>query len=133
MAGILDINKFDDDPEAPQDDAFEGLRNNSRGQNQAPATPTPAQMRHVAHMLDTRVRRSAPSQQRAVKDTFSFQPKELEILDQQVIRAMKHLRRLGKSGIIRAGLLLLASLDEQGFADAIAVVQEIKKGPAKRY
>lgn len=88
---------------------------------QRPAEPAP--------LIDTRFTR-APAD-RVVKDSFTFPPAEHAQLEELVNKALRSGRRLGKSAILRAGLKLLADLDDTRFAAALAGIEEVRRGPRK--
>jgi len=125
VLGIPDIKEAVDADE----DVFAGLKTLRTA---SPPIPTPNQLRGVGHLVDTRHQRNTPPEERVQKDSFTFRPEELVVLEQQVVRAMRMGQRRGKSAIVRAGLALLAGLDEEAFAQAIANVEEAKRGPRKR-
>lgn len=125
---VLGIPDIKDAMEA-EEDVFAGLK---AVRTASPPIPTPNQLRGVGHLVDTRHQRNTPPEERVQKDSFTFRPEELVVLEQQVVRAMRLGQRRGKSAIVRAGLALLAGLDEEAFAQAIANVEEAKRGPRKR-
>lgn len=85
-------------------------------------------------LIDTRFKPAVPpdAPARVVKDTFTFPPSDLHQLDELVTKALRSGKRLGKSAIVRAGIQLLASLDDQAFAAAIKGIEEVKRGPRRR-
>jgi len=85
-------------------------------------------------LIDTHFKKAAQpdAPERVVKDTFTFPPADLVQLDELVTKALRSGKRLGKSAIVRAGIQLLASLDDQAFAAAISDIEEAKRGPRRR-
>ena len=123
--GLDDVEAFDVDLTA-----IKGL---GRAHGAAPAPITKAAARAAAPLIDTRFTPppAAPAE-RVVKDSFTFPPTEHALLEDLAAKALRSGRRLGKSAILRAGLKLLAGLDEAGFAAALADIEEIRRGPRKR-
>ena len=74
----------------------------------------------------------APVPERVVKDSFTFPPEEHALLEDLVTRSLRSGRRLGKSAILRAGLKLLAQLDDDAFTQALSGIEEVRRGPRRR-
>ena len=123
--GLEDVEGLDVDLTA--------LKGLGRTQGATPAPIAKAAARAAAPLIDTRFTPPPPPiAERVVKDSFTFPPAEHDLLEELATRALRSGRRLGKSAILRAGLKLLASLDEAGFAVALAGIEEIRRGPRKR-
>jgi hypothetical protein len=126
--GKLGLDTFD----GPNVDVT-SLKGLGRSQDAPPAPIAKAAARAAAPLIDTHFTApAAESAERVVKDSFTFPPAEHALLEGLAAKALRSGRRLGKSAILRAGLKLLAGLDDADFAAAIAGIEEIRRGPRRR-
>jgi hypothetical protein len=89
---VLGIPNIKDAAAESEEDVFAGLKSI---QTASPPIPTPNQLRSVGHLVDTRHQRNTPPEERVQKDSFTFRPEELVVLEHQVVRSMRLGHRRG--------------------------------------
>jgi hypothetical protein len=70
-------------------------------------------------------------QEKVIRDTFTIPQSDYHLLEKCRDRGLNHKYVINKSEIIRAGLLLLDSLSDNKFLEAIGNVKKIKTGRPK--
>ena len=66
--------------------------------------------------------------ERVIKDGFSMPQGDYDLIEKSMERALDHRIVMTKSGILRAAVRALTSLDEEAFVKLVSSVEEIKPG-----
>lgn len=104
----------------------------------APATKATAGTKAIKGAVKDKAGKSTSAQigkkEKTVRDSFNMPAADYALIGQMKVRALAGSREVKKSELLRAGLRLLAALNDEAFKSALAAVPTVKTGrPGKKH